>query len=200
MRLVQRGTMWLRPKGRAVAFTAEHVGSTSEVEFTWDARAQLAPGLWMTAQDALRGGHGHLEGRLWNRVRVLHSVGPWIDLGQRLRYLAELPWNPYAMRANRSLRWRVLDRDRVAVATAPSGGVEVELTFDETGDIVQSYAPARPFGEGRAMKLLPWGGTFGPYATFDGLRLPQTAEVWWDLPSGRFVYWRGEITEAERVA
>jgi hypothetical protein len=39
-----------------------------------------------------------------------------------------------------------------------------------------------------------WGGDFSDHADFDGLRLPAAAETWWDLPEGRFVYWRGRVT------
>jgi hypothetical protein len=30
-----------------------------------------------------------------------------------------------------------------------------------------------------------------------GVRMPTRVDVYWDLPEGRFVYWRAEITGAE---
>jgi Family of unknown function (DUF6920) len=43
----------------------------------------------------------------------------------------------------------------------------------------------------------PWGGDFGDYQTFGGLRIPSSGEAYWQLAEGRYVYWRGTITSAE---
>jgi hypothetical protein len=45
-----------------------------------------------------------------------------------------------------------------------------------------------------------WGGDFGQYASFAGIRVPTRGEAWWELPEGRFVYWRGRVTALEPVA
>jgi len=45
-----------------------------------------------------------------------------------------------------------------------------------------------------------WGGELGEYRVLDGMRMPTRGEVYWDLPEGRFAYWRGEITSAEPLA
>jgi hypothetical protein len=29
--------------------------------------------------------------------------------------------------------------------------------------------------------------------------MPTRAEVYWDLPEGRFVYWRGQLTAAQAM-
>jgi hypothetical protein len=29
------------------------------------------------------------------------------------------------------------------------------------------------------------------------VRVPAGGEAWWDLPEGRFVYWRGRVTGVE---
>jgi hypothetical protein len=31
------------------------------------------------------------------------------------------------------------------------------------------------------------------------MRLPTAAEVWWELETGRFVYWRGRVTSAQAL-
>jgi hypothetical protein len=37
----------------------------------------------------------------------------------------------------------------------------------------------------------------GEYASFAGTRVPTFGEAWWELPDGRFVYWRGRVTSLE---
>jgi hypothetical protein len=43
----------------------------------------------------------------------------------------------------------------------------------------------------------PWGGTFGSHETLGEIRVPTSAEAHWDLPDGRFRYWRGTVISAE---
>ena len=43
----------------------------------------------------------------------------------------------------------------------------------------------------------PWGGTFTGHKELGGLWVPAQSEVYWELPEGRFVYWRGEVTGLE---
>jgi hypothetical protein len=197
VRIEQRGTMWRSPGARGVPFTAVQRFETTHVEFAWRARFRLMPGVWLAIEDAFVGGHGHLEGRLWDRIRVLRSVGPEIDRGQILRYLAELPWNPYAILGNDALRWRALGPRRLEVAiTDATPRCAIEMSLDEHGDIAQVGTFARGYLDGKTIVMRPWGGRFWDYARFDGVRMPRCAEVWWDLPSGRFTYWRGELTAA----
>jgi hypothetical protein len=50
----------------------------------------------------------------------------------------------------------------------------------------------RPWLEGKTWVPTPWAGEFGDY-----ISLPTSAEVYWELPAGRYVYWRGTVTSAE---
>jgi hypothetical protein len=43
----------------------------------------------------------------------------------------------------------------------------------------------------------PWGGRFRDYATLGGVRVPTTGEAYWELPEGRYVYWRARVTSVE---
>jgi len=55
----------------------------------------------------------------------------------------------------------------------------------------------RPYRVGKRLVPTPWGGDFASYEVVGGLRIPASAEVYWDLPGGRFVYWRGTVTALE---
>jgi hypothetical protein len=52
---------------------------------------------------------------------------------------------------------------------------------------------------GRTFVATPWGGDFGDYRDFGGVRAPSFGQAWWDLAEGRFVYWRGAVTALELV-
>ena len=71
----------------------------------------------------------------------------------------------------------------------------VRLEFDEAGDVRAAGTPARPRDTPSGPVPTPWGGEYADYRTFGGLRIPVRAEVHWDLPEGRWVWWRGEVTE-----
>jgi hypothetical protein len=114
-----------------------------------------------------------------------------------MRYLAELPWVPFAMEANRELSWRQLDDDEVEVSTLVGGGaVSVRLAFGESG-LVRKASAIRPRVAGGAFVETPWVGEFGDYVELGGIRVPGMAEVRWELPEGPFIYWRGEVASLE---
>lgn len=77
-----------------------------------------------------------------------------------------------------------------------SGG---SLGVQRAGDPVGATG-VRPFTVGKTFVPTPWGGDFGDYASFAGTRVPTLGEAWWELPEGRFVYWRGRVTGVELIA
>jgi hypothetical protein len=131
----------------------------------------------------------------------MRQRGPDATLGQALRYLAELPWVPHAYRANDALAWRELD-GRTAEVSTPAGAATavVRLEFDGQGDVQRTSAEGRPYKEAGPGETRAWGGSFAEYAELAGVRIPTRGEVAWELPEGRFVYWRGTVTSAELVA
>jgi hypothetical protein len=104
------------------------------------------------------------------------------------------------MRSNRELRWRELDERHVQAGTDVSGEeAAVTFAFAASGEITNVQAASRPRAVGRSSVPTPWGGEFSAYETLAGVRMPTRGEVYWELPSGRFVYWRAEITAAKIV-
>jgi hypothetical protein len=101
---------------------------------------------------------------------------------------------------NRELSWSGVDERSVELATDVLGrAVVVRLHFDEAGDIAAATG-TRPFAKNGTFVPTPWGGDFGEYTTLAGVRVPASGQAWWDLPEGRFVYWRGRLTGLERAA
>ncbi len=199
VRLEQQGEMRLGPDRAWQPFVAEEYFAVQTVAFVWQARVRMAPLFSAIVIDRYTHGHGELDARLFNTLRVAHAAGPDIDRGEVLRYLAELPWVPQAIVANGALDWSSLDDHDVLVSTGTgTSRCTVTLHLDDAGDIVGASA-LRPRSVGEATVPTPWGGAFSAYADLAGMRVPTHAEVWWELPSGRFVYWRGDVTAVELV-
>jgi hypothetical protein len=190
--------MRFSPHGKWQALTAAQVIAVHEPAFVWQARCRMAPLVTARVIDCYGKGQGWLEARLLRWVQVAYADGPETAKSELMRYLAELPWAPDAIRYNRALRWNSVD-DRTFEVSADSVGGEarVRLTLDESGDIVDMRADDRPRME--RGKAVPgnWFGLFSDYKEFSGYRIPARGEVGWDLAAGRFSYWRGEIIAFE---
>jgi len=198
VRVQQTGEMWKRPGARAMRFEATEDFAVDSVAFSWRARFPIAGPLGLTVVDEYAEGDGQLRVSLLG-IPLQTEKGPETSVGQAMRYLAELAWAPQAIAANDELEWRTTGPRSVEVATlVGSTRVAVQLDFDEAGDIVRATG-VRPFPLGKTYEPRPWGGDVAEYASFDGTRIPAFAEVWWDLPEGRFVYWRGRITALELI-
>ena len=198
VRLRQRGLMWTRPGARPMRFIAEQQMDAGRVAFRW--RARFGAGLLrpFVVTDAYEDGAGRLEGRLAG-VRLFRSTGPDVNRGQVMRYLAELAWLPDP-RANPEVRWTDLGPDEAEVAAGCAGGrAAVRLRLGAGGDVLEAYAPDRPRSVDDGSVPTPWRGVFSDHGELGGVRVPRRAEVSWELPEGRFTYWRAEVTALEVV-
>ncbi len=194
-RLEQKGEMRLGPPAPWLPFTAVHHVSAAQPGFVWRAEVHMAGGVWTDVVDSLVNGQGRLEARIFGAVPVAKAGGAETVKGELQRFLAELPWTPAGMACDPTLAWQGLDGRRVQVsATQGAVTARVTLRFDDAGDVVEATADDRPrLVEGRAVPT-PFGGAFSDYRVLNGLRVPTHAVVWWDLPTGRFEYWRGDVT------
>ena len=198
VRVLQTGEMWRKPGARPLRFEAVEDFVVDRVAFSWRARFPIVGRLALRVIDEIAAGEGQL------RVSVLGlplqtQRGPEIAVGEAMRYLAELALVPQAIAANRELEWREVGERAVEVACeVGSTRAAVQWEFDDAGDLVR-VTGVRPFLDGKTIVPTPWGGEFGEYASFAGIRVPTFAEVWWELPEGRFVYWRGTVTSLELI-
>ena len=126
---------------------------------------------------------------------VRRKTGPELATGEAFRYLAEIPWAPPAILANRELEWRQLD-ERTVVVNTRVGGDRIAVRFIFNGTRIEQIVAERPRLEaGGAMTR--WIGKYTDYALFNGMRMPARGEVGWELPEGPFTDWRGTITAAQ---
>jgi hypothetical protein len=164
-----------------------------QVAFSWRARFPIVGPPAMTVVDGFADGAGQLRVSLLG-VPLQTQAGPETSVGEAMRYLAELGWAPQAIAANRELEWRDVDERTVEVeCSVAEAKAAVRWEFDAKGDLVRATG-VRPFPVGKAFVARRWGGDFGEYEEFAGIRAPSSGEAWWELPEGRFVYWRCRIT------
>jgi len=193
VRVRQTGEMVQKPGGRRLEFTGVQVYATTRVEFEWRASFGTNPFVRVRVTDRYRDGEGLLIARIWGLVPATKNSGPETDRGEAMRYLAELPWVPFAMTANRELSWRELDDGEVEVSTLVGGAAaSVRLGFDDSG-LIRTASAMRPRVADGAWVDTPWVGEFGNYIDVGGFRVPGSAEVSWALPEGSFTYWRAEV-------
>jgi hypothetical protein len=194
VRITQVGEMRQKPGGRWLRFEAAEEFAVETVGFSWRARFPVAPLLSLRVLDRYAEGEGTLEARLWGLVPVVRSRGPETAEGEALRYLAELPWVPHAMAANRELEWREIGERSIEVSTTLSSTrVCVQLEFDVAGDIVTASAERARLDNGKPVRT-PWVGAFSDFEVVGGVRIPTQGQVRWELPDGPFLYWRGRVT------
>jgi hypothetical protein len=154
--------------------------------------------VWISIEDACNNGVGQIEGRLWGRLRLFRESNAGLDIGETMRYLAEIAWVPHAILGNAALSWKSISARRVEVSTQLSErNVSVLLDFDDAGDIVGARAASRPRMTKQGWFLHPWYGTFSDYRNLGAVRIPTRGKAYWDLPEGELEYWRGEVTGAE---
>jgi hypothetical protein len=190
--------MWKKPGARATVFQATEDFAVERVAFSWRARFPIVGPLAMTVVDGFADGAGELRVSLLG-IALQTQTGPETNVGEAMRYLAELAWAPHAIAANRELKWRDVDARTVEVeCDVAAGTAGVRWEFNDAGDLVRATG-VRPFpvGElrsqalGRRLRRLP--GVRGHSRAFVRRGVVE-------LPDGRFVYWRGRVTALELVA
>jgi hypothetical protein len=198
--LRQVGKMRLAEDRPWMPFLANQSFLGDGIEFRWRARVRVAPLLWARVEDAFQGGRGVLEATVFGLLPVARSRGPATDVGEAMRGLAELPFRPSAFREGGGIEWKAGGEDRLS-ATIQVGPTRatVEFEVDAEGRVLGCHAARRPRLVGKELVETGWRGEFARYRELDGLRVPTLAEVAWELPEGRFSYFRGRVVAFRRV-
>jgi hypothetical protein len=197
--LRQQGELRTDPRSRRwYAFTANEVVDPVDVSFSWTARVRIAPWIHLRVDDGYARGRGTGRVKLQSAITIMSDAGTAeLHAAALLRFLAESPWYPSALLPSTHLRWCAVDHTRATACLTDHGvTVEVEFRFDDAGDIVGMYAPARPRKTSTGYTLDAWEGHFIDYADRAGLRVPLHGEVGWYVDGAWACVWRGRIVEA----
>lgn len=174
--------------------------SANPPAFVWDAQMRMNPLMPVRVRDSYANGKGMMQAKIFSVFTVMNADGDDEKLasGALQRYLAESAWQPTALLPGENLKWTAIGENR-ALATLTDAGVTVslEFAFNETGEIVGVFSPARYKEINGEYKPFPWAGRFWSYAERGGMMIPLEGEVEWRMPEGNAPYWRGRVTEAE---
>lgn len=197
VRLGQRGEMRRTPDAPWEHFFAVQYLSVRDVGFAWHATLEVGPGIGVEILDELHGDGGHTEVRLLGAIPVSSATCRLPQRAEVQRYLAQLAWVPHAIRDNAALQLEAVgDRTLEVAAGEGPGRASVELVLDERGDIVRSVA-MRPRIENGVVVERRWVAELSRHDELGAIRVPTYGEARWELPSGSFVYFRGEIESIE---
>ncbi len=196
--LVQKGGFRTKPEAEGWAkLSARQAFSSDPRAFVWDAKIAMAPAVSVRVFDAYRNGEGTMKAALFSMVPLADIQGSKeIDQGALMRYLAEAVWFPTALLPSQGVAWEAIDENRARATVTDDGNtVSLEFSFNDQGEIVAVYSPARYREADGAFIPTPWEGRFADYTDVNGYRVPLEAEVAWHLPEGVFSYWRAMIVE-----
>jgi hypothetical protein len=190
--VTQEGQIRFRPGDAWSPFEAEESIAIGHVGFTW--RADLSHLGWLRSEavESLCRDVGRLESRILGALPLGAVGGANVVRGQKVSYLAELPWAPHAMFANPNVRWEVEGDDTLRI-TIPSTDEPVALTVDlnDKGDIA-AMRGRRTRSEATGWRDTPWSKEFGDYGPIGGFRVPRRTEARWETDPP-FVYLRARI-------
>lgn len=197
-RLEQRGEFRLG-SGRAAwrPFTATQHFAVEPPGFVWDAEIEVRPRVPARVVDAYVSGEGFLRAKLLSAVTVAEADPcPELNEGELMRYLAEAIWFPTALLPTEGVEWEAVD-DRSARATLTDSGTTASLAFhfDDRNRVERVHAEGRYRMEDD--DYVPWTGYFRDYRERDGMSVPTTAEVEWNLPDGDSSYWRATVEDLD---
>lgn len=190
----QSGKFRQKPNDKFSDFSAKQYVSLASPMFSWVASMNMN-GIPVTVCDRLVDNKGELQARLFSSILLAEGSGDSFLRGELLRYLAEIPWYPMAILNQPEIEWEDVAYNKIT-STIKLNQVKatVEYTFNKEGLIESIFVPDREKGDGKEIELLPWYGEFSQYEERAGIVIPTKGQVSWMLDSGKFTYFKGQIT------
>ncbi|MEJ2006372.1 MAG: hypothetical protein P8X57_15730, partial [Cyclobacteriaceae bacterium] len=178
-------------------FTARQWFSTSPPGFLWAAEVGNFP-LTFRGRDLFTGDKGSMLIKIYGIIPVVNASGPKLDQGALVRYLSEIIWIPWAATSD-YVTWEQIN-DRQAKASIRWGETAAFgiFTFDEMGRPIR-FEAKRYYNRGNDATLEDWVVKVDPqsYTSFDGIMVPTSASVAWEIETGTFNWLKLDITELD---
>lgn len=203
VRLLQRGQLRASVGAPFMTARADQYFRIPDPAFIWRVETKLFRLFPFTGRDRYADGSGSMRIALASRLYVVDAADEKIAEGALLRFLAETVWFPSAA-LEPYVAWTAIDETH-ASATLRHAGLEVSATFevDALGRVLGIVAQ-RYLGGGEGATKRTWQVTCTHWERLSvddgsstGVEVPTAGDVAWDLPSGRFVYYRWRVTELE---
>lgn len=192
VKLKQKGSMRPQINLPWMPLIAEQYYTINPPAFLWFGTIKPFPFLSIVGKDQFVDGQGSMIVKLFSLIPLVDGRGANFDQGELLRYLVEMLWFPTALLSD-YLQWEKLDSQSAKVTMNYSNiTVSAILSFNEQNQITHLTAE-RYYEKG----LEKWSGFCEEYREMNGIYIPTKCEVTWNLASGDFSYFRGEIIEIE---
>lgn len=191
------GEFSMRPR-RWSSFSATQYYRTRPPGFVWDAKIRMTPMLPVLVRDAYVDREGSLLAAIGGVMKVANQHGtPELAAGELLRYLGEAVWFPTALLPAAGVTWTALDHQS-ATATLSDGATTVSMDahFAASGAITSLTAMRERSVNGHSVRT-PWTAHLADYAEHDGMKVPTSGDVEWELPAGPLPYWRGRLVSVQ---
>lgn len=147
-------------------------------------------------RDMYSGGQGHMYGKVANLITVFDEKEPEIAQSALLIILAEALLVPgYALADY--ISWEPID-DYSAKARMVHKGIDVSgiFYFNETGEMTRFETGDRYYlHPEKGNELTSFSAEVGNYKKQGDLKIPGSLLAVWHLNSGRYEYWKGNISE-----
>jgi hypothetical protein len=156
----------------------------------------MSPLLTVRVRDQYLDRHAAMQAQAASLIRLVDEHDqPELNEGALHRYLAEAVWFPTALLPGPGVTWSPVSAT-AAVVTLIDGPhqVSLEFRFGPGGEIVRASTPSRYRSVPRGYVPTPWTCIYDQYVAVGDTQVPTQAEVAWNLPSGPFSYFRGEVT------
>jgi hypothetical protein len=194
--LRQKGYFRMKQDQKWMSMSAKQYYTIDPPSFIWQAKVKANPLFWISGKDRYYQGKGNMKIKLWSFIKVADVIGPKLDQGAMIRYLSEIIWFPTAY-LSECIKWESVAADS-AKATMSYDGVTASAIFhyDQEGKLLTLTAD-RYMGMDERATLEKWSTPIGEYAARNGFMIPISGKAVWNLSSGDFTYFDGEITDIE---
>ena len=197
VRLKQKGLMRTKPKSNWMSFEATQYFNTKNPAFIWSTNVEVMSIVALVGRDKLWNGEGEMLIKLAGTIPVVNEKkNHKINSGTMLRFLSEMCWFPAAA-LNDYIVWETINETSAkATFTYNKQTVSGVFLFTPKGDLI-AFEAERYYGGGEEAKLEKWRIEMTSFNVFNGIKIPNKANVIWKLNEGDFHWLSLEITELE---
>ena len=144
---------------------AQQVFSTRPRAFSWNSTISMPPGLSIRVCDSYSAWAASMKVKLSTLYTLIYAHSQQeLDEAALQRYLAEAVWFPTALLPGQGNIWEALNGHRARASITDSAiSTALEFEFNQKGEIVAVYAPARYREVPGEYVPTPWQGRFSNY-------------------------------------
>ena len=188
VRLKHKGVFRTNPKQDWKQINGQEYFNIRKPGFLWFGKVPL-----FSAIDKYINGKGNLKVKLFSLIKIIDEKGDKIDQSELLRFLGEAPWYPTALLPSKQVIWESIDTNSAKIIfTDHNMTVTGIFQVNSKGQIIRFQAK-RYYQDA----LQKWTGTYTDYRSVNGINIPFSVKVTWNLPTGDYTYAKFDLNKIE---